>query len=673
VACRSSRRNSTGPCFAAEIGPTEGRPSWPSTSMRRTLQHGLVFCTCVALVPLVGSCEEAANTVSGWGENPAARGGHDAPDSSDGALSAASGSQSGQSPVGQVDAALGGPIASADGGASVSTDASLSVANGAADAFGGDGSVIAIGLDAATSEAGSAGPTFAAPSGPVARWPAGASPSANLPVHSLTYSPGPLDNPLKGFVPWFYSKTDYATGYPHSMEWSYFALSEVMSGPTTFDWNIVDQFLDEVASRGNQGALRFYVEYPGGTGSHPGNGIPAYLNGIVPMRTNTFWGTTSPDYDHPKMIEAFKNFIAVFGARYDGDARLAYVTMGLVGLWGEWHTWPCDGHNPSQCSLNLFPTDQTVNAIVDAYVSAFSRTPLLIRYPNLGGGHVATVNVGFHDDSFAYKEFRSGASAPRGLTLPVSEGGWPDAFLQKALDARAENRWTGEVIGGEARPEIQSQMFANYPAGSGQVDDILACIEQTHVTWLINQQGVTGYAAADAKVGAAVRKMGYELYVSNAYFATPFSAQTPSQIAIRIENRGVAPFPLPWKVVVAALDSQRHAVQTWLPGWDLRLAMPSSVRAFPDWNVGADPTYLPFGDRGQYFELTIPAASLAPGSYTLGLRVVNPLESITEAQIRATGHIEAWQKYSPPKPVRFANVEQTADGWLTLGTVQVSP
>jgi hypothetical protein len=511
-------------------------------------------------------------------------------------------------------------------------------------------------------------------SGPLAPWPTGTMPGSALPSHALTYAASPLDNPLKGFLPWFYRGTDYANGYPHSMEWSYFALSEVMTGATAFQWDIVDQFLDEVASRGNQGTLRFYVEYPdGGPSPHPQNGIPTYLNGIVPMRTNTYWGTTSPDYDDPNMVKAFTSFIQALGARYDGDPRLAYVTMGLVGLWGEWHTWPCDGQNPSLCSVNLFPTNQTVDTIADAYGAAFSRTPVLIRYATLGGGHVVDVTTGFHDDSFGFKEFRSGTSSPMGLTLPSSLGGWPDSFLQKMLDAHGENRWVTESIGGEARPEIQSQMLANYPGGSGQVDDIQACIELSHVTWLIDQQGITGYGATDPKVAAAVRRMGYELSVSNAFYLDQVSGTSPATVAVRMENRAVAPFPVPWKVVLGALDAQRKPVQTWYTDWDMRQVMPTQVRAFPDWNVGPDPTYLPFGDRGRYFEFTIPAGSLSSGSYTLAVRVVSPLESLSESQIRATGHIQSWQPYSPPKAMRFANAEQGSDGWLALGALTVTP
>src|SRR6185369_10155725 len=64
-----------------------------------------------------------------------------------------------------------------------------------------------------------------AAAGAPARPSAGASPDPALAVHPLTYAPGPLDNPLKGFMPFFITQTNYeAKPLPHSMLWSYFAL-----------------------------------------------------------------------------------------------------------------------------------------------------------------------------------------------------------------------------------------------------------------------------------------------------------------------------------------------------------------------------------------------------------------------------------------------------------------
>jgi len=498
--------------------------------------------------------------------------------------------------------------------------------------------------------------------GPPTRPSAGPSPDPALAAHPLTYAPSPLDNPDKGFVPYFFAGTDYANAYPHSMEWSYFPLNAVMTDTTTYNWEPVEQMLDEVGSRGNTSTIRFFLEYPG----RP-SGIPqALINSGIAIRQNTYWGTQSPDYDDPRTINFLTSFIQAFGAKYDGDKRLGYVTMGLIGLWGEWHTWPFCGSCTSNNYPNLFPTDATVNTIIDAYDQAFNKTQLEIRYATLGGGHTVAANIGYHDDSWCYKEFRqgSGNGLAWSMTLPVSIDGWPDAFLQLALNAGGENKWVNQSIGGEVRPEIQGSLFT----GGGQVDNATDCIELTHATWMLNQTGINSYSPTDATTAAGVRKMGYELYVGNAYFNNGSNGQL--KVGVQMENHGVARFYYPWTIRLGVKDGSGNVVQTWDTNWDITQVQPLQIRAFPDWNVGANPTYLSYG-YPLYNDTTVSTIGLS-GTYTLVMRVVNPLEGLSEAAVRAAGHIQSYQPFLPAKKLRFANAEQNADGWLSLGSVSIN-
>jgi hypothetical protein len=79
-----------------------------------------------------------------------------------------------------------------------------------------------------------------------------------------------------------------------------------------------------------------------------------------------------------------------------------------------------------------------------------------------------------------------------------------------------------------------------------------------------------------------------------------------------------------------------------------------TIRNFPDWNAGADPSYRDFGYR-QYFQHSVDLAGVAGGDYQWVLRVKNPLETVSAAA----------------KKLRFANATQQADGWLGLGAVTV--
>jgi chitodextrinase len=488
------------------------------------------------------------------------------------------------------------------------------------------------------------------PHGVPARPAPPANPDPSLQVHQLAYAPGPLDNPLKGFARYYWPGSDENGGYPHSIMWSYFGLSEVMTNSSncaSYNWSIVDNMLTEVASYGNQAAIRFYIEYPGGTGSHPGNAIPHCFDGHVTYRNNTYWGTVSPDYDSPYLLSALDGFIAAFGARYDNDPRIGFIHLGLIGLWGEWHTWPFDTDTSSDNYPNLMPTDADAARVINDYANSFHHTKLEVRYPDSAGGAANNLDIGYHDDSFCYRE----GNPLAGVTLPQSLGGATYAQLQRDLNEGTENKWITDSMGGEVRPEIQSSAFSFWPGGSGQVDNMKACIELEHTTWKINETSQS-YSSTDANVAAAVRLMGYDFTATNAYFKN--SASGSATVGVQISNDGVAPFYYPWTVALGLKDGNGNVVRTWDTPWDLRTIMPLKIRAFPNWGVGGDPTYLDYG-YPQYFQSAVDLSGVAAGSYQWVLRVKNPLEATS----------------ANAKKLRFADAAQNADGWLGLGAVTV--
>ncbi|WP_248930570.1 DUF4832 domain-containing protein [Paenibacillus hamazuiensis] len=484
-------------------------------------------------------------------------------------------------------------------------------------------------------------------------------PDSSLTVHALAKGTDPVTNPLKGFAIWFYpgDRADKTTmqygGINNSVEWRYFGLGELMTGMNTFEWEPMEAALDEVASHGKQLALRV-----ASCQSFSSKDYPDFLSGQI--RNGCIL-----NYDSPTVKQAFQNFIAAFGAKYDGDPRIAFITMGLVGYWGEWHTWPNDGSNGTE---NWMISDAGANVLMDAYNAAFRKTPVENRYPRSGGGtHLTSLSrIGYHDDSFAYKENDPNLGKVGSMTLPLSMGGKTDAQLTQALLYGAENKWVTGSFGGEVRPEVQGNLFD--PA-SATKDDALADIEMTHDTWMICQN--CKYNKNDPNEVAAWQKMGYNFYASNAYFNNTVSGSF--KVGVQIVNTGVAPFyydPDMYPVELALKDGSGSIVKTWTTNWDLRKIMPLQIRAFPDWNVPGNPTYVNFGTP-QYFDATVSAAGVTPGSYQLAMHIYNPLWKIKEADVRAKGHMPSYLPWNNPLPILFANQSQGADGWLGLGTIAI--
>ncbi len=456
--------------------------------------------------------------------------------------------------------------------------------------------------------------------------------SAPAQVHQLSPAPSPVDNPLKGLVPY---ARPYPDRFPHSMEFMYLALSDLMKSENEFDWQPLEELLDDIASRGKQSVIRIYVEYPGKEKGIPKYLIDAGLKVHQYLNTNTapFPPTKviTPDYEDERLHQAFRSFIAAMGKRYDGDPRLGYITAGLLGTWGEWHTYPRD---------DLWASKKTQDVVLDAYEKAFSKTPVLLRYPAGKDHYAQTENAsrpfGYHDDSFAWATLDTGRQEDDWFYMPAL----------KAAGDTATDKWKSQPIGGEIRPEVWGKIFdpKNQPTENQasaeplpeQAQDFHDCVTQTHATWLMDT-GMFREVASKERLREAteqVRRMGYDLSLRTATF-TPTGDAAECEIRITLVNQGVAPFYADWPTEVAVADKSGTIVRRWIAdGLAMKGHLPSPL-----------PTTL---------HESVDTAGLS-GNYHVLLRVINPLPG--------------------GKQLRFANAQQDQDaaGWLSLGTLTLSP
>lgn len=439
--------------------------------------------------------------------------------------------------------------------------------------------------------------------------------AANRITRKLTYAPAPADNPLKGFVP-------YATqgkNFPHSLEFNYLPLRDLMTGPARFDWKPMDALLDDIASRGCQAVVRVFQEYPGKPIS-----VPKFLvdEGVEIRR----WKNTNtapfpakfdhtPDYEDPRMRAALQSFIAAFGKRYDGDPRLGYVTAGLLGTWGEWHCYP---------HTEWFASKEVQIEVMDAYESAFKITPVLMRYP-AGPNEWAhapnhTRRFGYHDDSFAWATIPTGRKEDDWYFMPAMNRGGESA----------KNKWRTQPIGGEIRPELWPCIWTKDGCGKGQ--DYDQCVEQTHATWLMETSTSRKLTTDERERAlAAARRLGYEFHISKCQFESRPEKES-LRVALTIENKGVAPFYYAWPVELALAKETGEIVATHPTAWSLQGILPG---------------------KPANWEQQFPTHNLKPGKYALLLRAVNPLPN--------------------GRPLRFANATQDRPrkGWLSLGTFEL--
>ncbi len=428
----------------------------------------------------------------------------------------------------------------------------------------------------------------------------------------LKYVPAPPDNPLKGLVPY---ARPHAERFPHSMEFSYLPLSDVMTGPNEFNWEPMEALLNDIASRRHQTVFRIWMEYPGRD-----EGIPSFLeeSGMKVtewLNTNTApfppKNIRTPDYNHPPLRAALRSFIAALGEKYDGDPRIAFITAGLLGTWGEWHTYP---------RSELMASKEVQAEVMDAYERAFKITPVLLRYPAGEDAWAHAANhqrrLGYHDDSFAWATLDTGRR----------EDNWYFVPALKSAGTEAVDKWRTMPIGGEIRPELWGEIFDEKPANP-QTQNFAECISQTHVTWLMDS-GMFRERQSDQRIANAVRhvqRMGYEFHIESVDRRTLASGGISIQLQIR--NMGVAPFYYPWKVELATVGDE---------GIDETIAV--------NWSVN---NLLP-GEASRTWSTELTREQAAGARRGVALRIVNPLPN--------------------GMPLRFANeyAKESPDGWWLL-------
>jgi hypothetical protein len=421
-----------------------------------------------------------------------------------------------------------------------------------------------------------------------------------------TDATGVDENPLRGLVSWVTARWE-ANSFPHSMEWFNLPLSVVVTGPGTYDWAELERRLTMIAGHGNQAIFRFYIDNP----KLP-SGIPRYLlhAGLKTFayddsdNSKSATPSVAPDYSDPRLIECMVRFIHALGLKYDGDVRIAYVTAGLYGFWGEWHVH--DHPLPSE-PAGWTITQKDKDALLRAYVESFHRTPVVVRTAAVTKDRELLSHFGFHDDSF--------------LQDTIGPGRWQ--FWQGMRQAGMEDSWEQHPTGGEIFPPLQVGLWDAWPNAKGQ--DLTTTIETTHVTFMFDATLFSAVPTRAERTNAlrAQRMLGYTLFCSSARMVR--GEDGSATVTVRIENRGVAPMYYAWPVEAEFLDGTTKVVARGRTVWPLPTLLPGKTA---DWSVSLQ--------------------AVPHSAKTLVLRIANPMPG---------GH-----------PVAFANAEMgtVMAGWLTL-------
>ena len=381
-------------------------------------------------------------------------------------------------------------------------------------------------------------------------------------------APGPLDNPLKGWCTY----TMKQPTQPYSMVYRYVSWKELEPEEGHYRFDVWEKkSWEEPLARGKHIVFRVFLDYPSTT---PGSsGVPDWLlaKGVKTTHYTDYGGGDSPDYNDPRLIAGLERLLVALGKRYDTHPRIAFIEMGMLGFWGEWHTYP---HN------ELFASAATQQRILDAAHRAFPNKMVMTRNPGAYAGKAPW--LGYFDDMF-----------------PADTDG-PEAwkFLPTMRRAGRSDIWKQAAIGGEMEPGAAKKWLG------ASFAETMREVEAAHFTW-VGPYNPALEVAPDPEYTvhcqAMVRRMGYEFALKEIRHARTLSSGSRLKIRITGENQGVAPFYYPWAVKFALLDSQREVVEILPTSADIRTWQPGSFHLEAD-----------------------PPVHARPGRYTLALGIEDP-------------------------------------------------
>jgi len=394
-------------------------------------------------------------------------------------------------------------------------------------------------------------------------------PVAGLSAEDVVVRPrpadGPLDNPLKGWCPYTNAGTIHQ---PYSMVFQYISWRELEPVEGDFRFDEWEASWNSKGAQDKHVIFRVYIDYP----SLP-SGLPEWLRkaGVKESAYEDYGGGKSPDYNDPRMIDGMERLIAALGKRYNKNPRIAFIQLGLLGFWGEWHTYP---------RTELYASPETERRVIDAYRQAFPDKSLMVRYARSYAGQQNW--IGFHDDMFPED----------------TDNGQDWSFLAGIRKANRIDNWKVAVIGGEMVPGKAEQWLGK------DFETTTKMLERSHFTWV----GPYCPALESTKDKTfrqhseqLVRKMGYEFQITEVTHPANVKGKQTARLSLKGKNNGVAPFYYPWSVEWALLDSDGNAVSIAKTDWNIRKWLP-----------------------GEFAERTELAFDAPPGTYRLGLGIRDP-------------------------------------------------
>ena len=364
-------------------------------------------------------------------------------------------------------------------------------------------------------------------------------------------------------------------------------------------WEILDTALHEARAHHQALAIRLmpYDE------KHP---LPEWYRNSGARRANQptdkdgeIW---QPDFADPLYLKNWGAVVAAAGARYDGHPDLDSVDISSVGYWGE-------GWSP------YMPAFEVQKKLVDIWLEAFKRTPLLMNFDEEKALAYGTEHgSGWRLDCWG--DMRTSSADP------YFQAEMLDVYPQQIVRAGIQNVWQRSPV------SLESCWVPGYWKQQGwDLNYIFAQALRWHVS-SVNIKSTAIPPEWKQAFDEFQKQMGYRFILRRLEYPPVVSAGTMQPVHMWWLNAGVAPVYRPYDLAIE-LRSERDNAEIKLPV-DVRKWLPGDA-------VFDGTIYIP--------------ANLPPGTYRLRLEMLDP----------RTGQ----------PAIKLAIEGLAADGWYDLAPIDV--
>lgn len=335
-----------------------------------------------------------------------------------------------------------------------------------------------------------------------------------------------------------------------------------------------------------------------------------------------------PDLDDPVVLRAHLDFIERLGARYDGHPDVDHVDLGSVGWWGEWHM--------SRSSNAPMPKPETQKKIVDAYLAAFKKSPLVML---IGGGDMLAYAV---QNGAGWRADCLGDMGGFSKTWCHMRTGYP-RYLP---EARALDAWKSAPVAWETCWDMRKWVDEGW-----SLRFIFNYALALHGSVINNKSApLPEGEQVRPEVERFLRRLGYRLVLRQWSHPRQAKPGAKLELAMQWQNTGSAPCYKPYRLAYRLTgpggEHRVFASDVTVEGW-----LPGSIEVFTE-EFFRQPADLPPGEIVEVADSIQLPPELAPGTYGLSLAVVGESDDQPVVQLGIAGRGD--------------------DGWYPLSRVTVA-